>query len=135
MSTFSRDTFDMLNRYVGVRLHQGVPVVDADWNEQDQIRKFELETFLKWFVGNGVPLGNDGFRISTADLDNDFEIAAGRCFVEGWDVIGEAVLRYTQQPLFQDPTLAVRWGVPPLEVLETPPDGPESPLERSHTSR
>lgn len=64
---FSRNTFDKLKHYVGVRLQQGVPIVDADWNELEDIRKFELETFLKWFVGNGVPLGNDGFKIEHAD--------------------------------------------------------------------
>lgn len=63
---FSRNTFDKLKHYVGVRLQQGVPIVDADWNELEDIRKFELETFLKWFVGNGVPLGNDGFKIEPA---------------------------------------------------------------------
>ncbi len=60
---FSRNTFDKLKHYVGVRLQQGVPIVDADWNELEDIRKYELETFIKWFVGNGVPLGNDGFKI------------------------------------------------------------------------
>jgi hypothetical protein len=60
---FSRNTFDKLNHYVSVRLQQGVPLVDADWNEQEDIRKYELQAFLKWFVGNGVPAGNDGFRI------------------------------------------------------------------------
>jgi YVTN family beta-propeller protein len=63
MGNFSRDTFDKLKHYVGVRLQQGVPLVDADWNEQEDIRRYELQAFLKWFVGNGVPEGNDGFRI------------------------------------------------------------------------
>jgi hypothetical protein len=63
MGNFSRDTFDALKHYVGVRLQQGVPLVDADWNEKEDIRKFEIEAFLKWFVGNGVPEGNQGFRI------------------------------------------------------------------------
>lgn len=63
MGNFSRDTFDALKHYVGVRLQQGVPLVDADWNEKEDIRKFEIQAFLKWFVGNGVPDGNEGFRI------------------------------------------------------------------------
>ena len=63
MGNFSKDTFDKLKHYVGVRLQQGVPLVDADWNEQEDIRRYELQAFLKWFVGNGVPEGNDGFRI------------------------------------------------------------------------
>lgn len=64
---FSRNTFNKLKHYVGVRLQQGVPIVDADWNELEDIRKSELETFLKWFVGDGVPLGNDGFKIEFAN--------------------------------------------------------------------
>ncbi|AQA24535.1 hypothetical protein BTZ20_0515 [Rhodococcus sp. MTM3W5.2] len=64
MGDFSRSTFDRMKHYVGVRLQQGVPIVDADWNELEDIRKYELQAFLKWFVGDGVPAGNDGFRIA-----------------------------------------------------------------------
>ena len=49
-------------------LLQGVPLVDADWNEAHDVRKFEVQAFLKWFVGNGVPEGNDGFHIAGLDL-------------------------------------------------------------------
>jgi hypothetical protein len=63
MGNFSRNTFDKLKHFVGVRLQQGVPLVDADWNELEDIRKYELQAFLKWFVGDGVPEDNDGFRI------------------------------------------------------------------------
>ena len=31
MGNFTRDTFDKSKHYVGVRLQQGVPMVDADW--------------------------------------------------------------------------------------------------------
>lgn len=51
----SRDTFNIFKHYNGVRLQQGVPLVDADWNEMEDIRKFELQNLLKWFIGNGVP--------------------------------------------------------------------------------
>jgi hypothetical protein len=63
---FSRDTFNPLKHYTGVRVQQGVPIVDADWNELEDIRKHELELFLKRFIGNGVPDGNHGFRIDVA---------------------------------------------------------------------
>ncbi|MEU0793480.1 DUF6519 domain-containing protein [Amycolatopsis sp. NPDC005961] len=66
MGDFSRSTFDRVKHYVGVRLQQGVPLVDADWNELEDIRRFEVQAFLKWFVGDGVPAGNDGFRIAAA---------------------------------------------------------------------
>ena len=234
MGNFSRDTFDKLKHYVGVRLQQGVPLVDADWNEQEDIRRYELQAFLKWFVGNGVPEGNDGFRIisivnkiiltskknddgvssvevnrknstaaeilgfgpsnylasraappaaqltgevagdfkfekegltlvvsadgmeektvtfkkgnfraaevvaainsamsnltASAGTGNDFDIkggdgtaeGAGRCLVEGWDVINESDLRYTKQPLYKNDALAEKWDVKQVKTL-TPP--------------
>ena len=128
MGSFSRDTFDKLKHYVGVRLQQGVPLIDADWNEQEDIRKYELQAFLKWFVGNGVPKGNDGFRIEAIPAENDFWIkggdgtpdGAGRCLVEGWDVINESNLKYTAQPLFNNAALAAKWGVDPVQPLTTP---------------
>ncbi len=120
MGNFSRDTFDRLKHYVTVRLQQGVPIVDADWNELQDIRKYELETFLKWFVGNGVPTGNDGFAIGAVATANDFSIEQGRCLVEGWDVINEVLLNFTDQPLFAETALAEQWDVPPLEALTTP---------------
>jgi len=219
MGNFSRDTFDKLKHYVGVRLQQGVPLVDADWNELEDIRKYELEAFIKWFVGNGTPLGNDGFRIvptrsvnydylaaleappdlktelsfirpilgvgeasklsyfllSPSELihnvsvvnrspiaapnfsakasnslainalryldnitnshpqllivpENDFCIVggdgtadgAGRCLVEGWDVMIENSLLYSEQPLFKNDALAEKWKVPSLQPLNTP---------------
>lgn len=103
----TRDTFDALKHYVGVRLQQGVPLVDADWNEQEDIRKYELRAFLKWFVGNGIPKGNDGFRVVAIPAENDFYITggdgtaegAGRCLVEGWDVMNENRITYSEQGL------------------------------------
>ena len=100
MGNFSRDTFDRLKHYVGVRLQKGVPLVDADWNEQEDIRRYELQAFLKWFVGDGVPADNDGFSIQ-AETD-DFGIGFGRCLVEGLEAINDAdaaspMDRYTAQ--------------------------------------
>ena len=65
-NTFDKDTFNKLKNYVSVRLQQGVPLVDADWNEKDDIRRFEIEAFLKWFIGDGVPKGSDAFLIESA---------------------------------------------------------------------
>jgi hypothetical protein len=235
MGNFSRQkTFDALKHYVGVRLQQGVPIVDADWNEMEDIRKYELQAFLKWFVGDGVPKGNNGFRIVstagslvlapkkmgesitinedastaadtlgfgpgddsasgsraslmgrkglpsgledgmtlvirvgrrpeetvifrasdfegysidavpaealaeiineqtkrvTAYVDNtDFCIqggngtpnGAGRCLVEGWDVLNESDLHYTDQRLYNNDPLAEGWHVSPLPLLAEP---------------
>lgn len=129
MGNYSRDTFDRLKHYVGVRLQQGVPLIDADWNEQEDIRKFELRAFLKWFAGNGVPRGNDGFLImAAAGTTNNFDIrggngtaeGAGRCIVEGLDVMLESTMRYSSQPLHNNPALAGQWGVSPIAPLTTP---------------
>lgn len=129
MGNFSRNTFDRLKHYVGVRLQQGVPLIDADWNEQEDIRKFELQAFLKWFAGNGVPSGNDGFRIlAVAGTTNNFDIkggngtaqGAGRCLVEGMDAMIESTMQYISQPLYNNPTLAASWGVAIIAPLTTP---------------
>lgn len=128
MGNFSRDTFDRLKHYVGVRLQQGVPLVDADVNELEDIRKYELRTFIKWFVGDGVPAGNNGFAIQATGTANDLLIVggdgtpegAGRCLVEGWEAINESDMLYTAQPLFNNAALAAEWGVPPAPVLTTP---------------
>ena len=138
MGNFSRDTFDKLKHYVGVRLQQGVPLVDADWNEQEDIRKYELQAFLKWFVGDGVPKGNDGFGIEAIPAENDFWIkggdgtpdGAGRCLVEGWDVMNENDIKYTEQPLYNNDSLAEEWGVDPLSRLKPPKENEE---ERTDT--
>src|SRR5262245_30188989 len=117
MGNITNDTFNPIRAYCNVRLQQGVPLVDADVNELDDIRKFEVRAFLKWFVGNGVPEGNDGFRIAPAlsfsgtGSATDFQIQVGaqfsgsvpagpspatnefvlqkfgRCIVEGLDVV------------------------------------------------
>lgn len=68
MGNFSRDPSDRLTdsiakHYVGVRMQQGVPLLDTDWNELEDLRKHELESLMKQFIGDGVPAGNDGFRI------------------------------------------------------------------------
>jgi len=44
-------------------MQQGVPIIDADLNELEDLRRIEFEDQGKWIVGNGVPLGNNGFRI------------------------------------------------------------------------
>jgi hypothetical protein len=128
MGNFSRDTFDALKHYVGVRLQQGVPIVDADWNELEDIRRYELRTFLRWFVGNGVPEGNNGFAVFAVKAANDFGIrggdgtamGAGRCLVDGWEVVNESDLQFTEQALFDNAELAAEWGVEPVQPLTTP---------------
>ncbi|MBV7337525.1 hypothetical protein KFU94_56715 [Chloroflexi bacterium TSY] len=68
MGNFSRDPATRLENaiakhYVGVRMQQGVPLLDADWNELEDLRKYELQSLIKHFIGDGVPSDSDGFRI------------------------------------------------------------------------
>jgi hypothetical protein len=139
MAVISDNTFDPLRGYTGVRLQQGVPIADADWNELEDARKFELRSFLRWFVGEGVPDGNDGFRIDAiqppASRDNNFRILAGigtatpdgltmagRCLAGGLEAIIAADTDFKAQPLHQDQpgaaALAAELGVPVVERLE-----------------
>jgi hypothetical protein len=72
MGDFSREPNVRLKdsikkRYVGVRMQQGVPVLDADWNEMEDLRKHELNELFKQFIGGGVPTGNNGFCICALD--------------------------------------------------------------------
>jgi hypothetical protein len=134
MGNYSRNTFDIVKHYVSVRLQQGVPLVDADWNEMEDIRRFELQAFLKWFVGDGVPYGNDGFNIIsiafpafgdiTANV-GDFVIqggngkGAGYCLVDGMEALIEENTTYINQELYNNPVRATAWKVdnlPPLAV-------------------
>lgn len=117
MGNFSRNTFDPLKRYTSVRLQQGVPLLDADWNEMDDIRRTELQTLIKWFVGDGIPANSDGsrndaFRIAalpTPERDN-FRILAGgteilgsnRCLVDGVEVVITQDLDFKSQPLHEN---------------------------------
>jgi hypothetical protein len=121
MAVITSSTFDPLKARVNVRLQQGVPIVDADWNELDDIRKFELRAYLKWFVGDGIPDGSNAFAIDaiTPAVADDFIIRAGvaaappgttnyeqglrftgRGIVDGLDVVIAADINYRAQALF-----------------------------------
>lgn len=134
MGNFSRDTFDPLKRYVSVRLQQGVPLLDADWNEMDDIRRSELRTFIKWFIGDGIPANSDGsrndaFRIAampTPDSEN-FRILVGsssgdsgasRCLVDGVEVFITQDIEFKSQPLhenYADPNPSVAPDATPVD--------------------
>jgi hypothetical protein len=114
MGNFSRNSFretNILNNllglvvtpvteakhYVGVRLQQGVPVLDADWNELEDIRRMELVAMLRYFIGNGVPAGNQGFQILATGGANNFAIGGGIILVDGLLVINGALTTYQTQ--------------------------------------
>lgn len=117
MGDFSRDTFKLTNvmhqiltgetvpdarHYVGVRLQQGVPVLDADWNDGDDIRRRELELLIRDVIGDGIPRLQQGFAIGQVEADNDFIINPGMLVLGGWEVINVAPIRYSELPRFYD---------------------------------
>ncbi|GAB2679046.1 hypothetical protein [Nocardia goodfellowii] len=145
MTQISASTFDPLARYVNVRILQGAPIADVDLNELDDIRKFELRAYLKWFVGDGVPDGNDGFHITGTGAVDDFTIGAGgtaadanipadeaglrgvgRILVDGLDATIAADIAFTAQKLHEDhpgaQVLAQQLGVPPVRRLTNATD-------------
>jgi len=121
MGDFSRNPETRLSdarakHYIGVRLQQGVPILDADWNESEDLRRAELETLGAWFIGNGVPSGSDGFHIVANNQPNNFIIRRGLCMVGGRVAENAADVTYTTQPNFGNPALAT-----PLPPLAAPP--------------
>lgn len=150
MAVITADTFDPLRRYVGVRLQQGVPIVDADWNELDDAQRFERRAFLRWFIGDGVPAGLDSFRIQATGAVDDFTVLAGapsaplggplspaqrwqnglyrsgHYLVDGMDVLIPQDIAFSAQPLHRSQpgaaALAASLGVSPIN-MPAPADG------------
>jgi hypothetical protein len=133
MAVITSSTFDPLRNRVNVRLQQGVVIVDADWNELDDVRKFEMRAYVKWFVGDGIPDGSDGFRIDSTGATDDFIIRAGasaapagasnveiglrytgRAVADGLDVIIAADVQYKAQALFTAPGPG---GIPQIAAI------------------
>ncbi len=68
MGNFSRDPELRLadataKHYIGHRVQQGVPLLDADLHLLDGLHRGELEGVGRWMLGNGVPVGSDAFRV------------------------------------------------------------------------
>src|SRR6266567_757508 len=105
------DTFDPARRFVGVRLQQGVPLLDRDWNEAEDIRRHFERSLQRHHIGQGVS-NVDGFRIAPAPAAtaNDFLIQPGRAIVDGWQIQNERPMLYSQQ-----------LGVPPMPLADAQP--------------
>lgn len=92
-------TFNPRKHNIGVRLQQGVPILDRDWNEMEDIRRYFERMLKKWYIGNGVPKGSKGFKIVAPPNKraNDFLIKKGRCMVNGYEVENEKNIYYSKQ--------------------------------------
>ena len=120
MGNFSRNTFDPVKDYVAVRLQQGVPVLDADWNELNDVTRHELyENYSLTFT--------DGVRQNSLDLfpgpffppSSDFYVGPGTALVQGRIVHVRQQLYYSTQP-WTNPQRAARDGVAVIPPLTTP---------------
>lgn len=98
-SNGGRDTFDPQKQFIGIRLQQGVPLLDRDWNELEDIRRHYEEMLRRHYVGEGVP-DLAGFRIFAPEFPapGDFVIGAGRCMANGFDLWNPRDLLYSEQP-------------------------------------
>lgn len=90
---FSRQTFDPKNRYNTVLMQQGRVQVDADWNEQQAIHHYRMETETRDLVGAcGVPAENGGFKISRVGLFQDLAFVNAQI---GWAVGNDGTILST----------------------------------------
>ncbi len=118
MGNFSRDTFNPAKNYVSVRLQQGVPLVDSDWNEMDDIRRSELREFIKNFIGDGIPARKDGSKndsfciqaMPEPDRDNfrilanknSYSLGESSCLIDGNQVFVTQDIDFKSQPLHEN---------------------------------
>src|SRR5262245_56583582 len=121
MGDFSRNTFDPNNNYVGVRLQQWVPLLDADWNELDDTIRNEIYSGLDHAFPDGIESGTNDLRISPTSPSptNDLMMAGGTMLVSGRPLSVPTAVLYSTQP-WSNPTRAAQDGVPVIPPL-TPP--------------
>ena len=121
MGSFSRNTFDATKNYVGVRMQQGVPLIDADWNEMDDAIRNEIYSGLSQTFSDGVEPGSQNVQVSQAGAPaNNLAMAGGAVLVGGRPVRVPSTTNYTAQPWFNNPTKAQQDGVAVIPPLTTP---------------
>ena len=119
MGNVSRNTFDPLKDYVAVRLQQGVPVLDADWNELNDVTRQELYDALSLTFTDGIQPHGFDLEVLSRGEPNDFGVLAGAALIQGRPVRVRKNLRYSTQA-WTDPKRAARDGVAVIPPLTTP---------------
>jgi hypothetical protein len=104
MGNFSKPPQDQLiynlgKGYVGLHVEQGVPVLDRDLNLLNDLLAAKLRQLIERYVGNGVPVGSNGFAVVTTGTANDLQIAAGTCLVGGIEIELKTTTTYKAQPV------------------------------------
>jgi hypothetical protein len=95
MGNFSRTTFDPAKNYVAVRLEQGVPLVDADWNELQDTTRTEVYEAFRTALPNAA--ARDGGLAVTVAGANDLFVSPGRGVADGHPFRLWAQLQYSTQ--------------------------------------
>ncbi len=113
-SRAKKDNFDASKNNIGIRMQQGVPFLDRDWNEMEDIRRYQEIVLRKYYIGNGVP-GKYDFKIEKI-TDNgkivDLKITPGRCLIDGFEAILEPVSEEEPELIFseQEDVEAIKTG-------------------------
>jgi hypothetical protein len=88
---FSRFTFDPEKHYIGTLMQQGRVQLDADWNEQQAIHRYQRESTQRDVIGlRGVPKVGGGFAIGLTADHRDLTISTGRLYVDGIGCVNDA---------------------------------------------
>ncbi len=99
---FSRLTFDRKKHYSDVLMQQGRVLVDADWNEQQRIHRYRVETEAADVLGpSGVPAVG-GLKITHSSAARSLSVvkAAQADVLKGWIVGANAsILHWNGQSL------------------------------------
>ena len=91
----SRFTYDEAQRYSGVVIQQGKPILDAEFDEAQEILSEEIRHDALDFVGPcGTP--DDGYKI-TPGTNEDFNVGPGTMYVGGLRVTLPAGVTYGNQ--------------------------------------
>jgi hypothetical protein len=118
MTDFSLDPDQVLaanldEGYVGLRIQQGVPILDRDLNLLSDLVAATVRSIVSRYLGSGValrdatgpkPTRSDAFLVTAAAGDNDFVVESGatppgRCLVNGIEVTIGTNLSYKDQGL------------------------------------
>jgi Family of unknown function (DUF6519) len=96
---FSRTTFRPDKHYSGVLMQQGRVQVDADWNEEQAIRRHHAEVTAADLIGpTGAPQTVPGFGITATQAGDDLAIGAGHFYVDGVLCENDDTVAFTEQP-------------------------------------
>jgi hypothetical protein len=107
---FTRRTFDQAlqhiasqDHYTAVLQQQGRVPLDADWNEQQALSHYRIETETQDVIGLcGAPAGNPGFSITASG--SSMTIGHGRFYVDGIACENPGDVDILQQPYWPLPT-------------------------------